>query len=564
MIAERTSPADGANEVSAAALSLDEQARMVRALRSQLSAEQGCEVLLIETHISFVLVGTDYAYKIKKALKNAFLDQSTLALRRHACEEELRLNGRLAAGLYLGVVEIGGSVATPLLNGCGRVIECAVKMRAFDQAGLWDRLATRRTLRAAHLDELARVLAPVHAAAAVADPAARLGSPEQVRAPLIDSLDDIDRLLRAPADRKRLRQLRAWEAAAFWRLAPALSERLGAGRVRECHGDLHLGNVTLIDGRTTVFDGIEFNDDFRWIDVMSDVAFMAMDLHAHGLSRLAHRFVNAYLEHSGDYDGVRVLHYYLVHRALVRAKVELLRGAQVAAAAPEAAQHSTAASHYLELALRCSRPASPLLMLTHGLSGSGKTTLTQGLLESSGAIRIRADVERKRLAGLPALARSDSPSGSPPFSGLYSAEMTAVTYARLLELAGPVLAGGHHAILDATYLRRSQRDAARCWARTRHVPLLVLDFDADVEVLRQRVRQRAAEAADASEADEAVLAAQMRSAEPLQADELGAVFQCRPLPESARSVDGEVQADWAPLLERLSLDGGCVADFSMP
>jgi uncharacterized protein len=531
-------------------LSLADQTRMVQALRGALAAGQGRAPLLIETHISFVLVGAAHAYKIKKALRNPFLDQSTLALREHACREELRLNGRLAPALYLGTVAISGSADAPLLEttGKGPIIDCAVKMRAFAQDGLWDRLAAHHALSAAHVDELAHVLVPVHAAAAVADPQGRLGSPLQVRQPVLDSLADLDRLVQSPQDRSALRQLRSWEAESYARLAPALAERLADGRVRECHGDLHLGNVTLIDGRTTVFDGIEFNDDFRWIDVMSDVAFMAMDLLAHGLPRLAHRFVNAYVELSDDHNGVRVLGYYRVHRALVRAKVEQLRCAQYEPASAEAAAHAAVASRYLALALRLCLPTQPALLLTHGFSGSGKTTLTQGLLEATGAIRIRADVERKRLAGLAAHARSDAALQV----GLYSAAMTQATYARLLELAAPVLDGGHHAILDATFLHRAQRDAARQWAAARRVPCLMLDFDGDAELLRERVRERAGRGADASDADEAVLAAQMRSAEPLGADELGDAVRCRPLPPAARAGDGEPQADWSALLQRLA------------
>ena len=527
-------------------LTLADQTRMVQALRRALAAAQGTLPLLIETHISFVLVGAGDAYKIKKALSNPFLDQSNLALREHACREELRLNGRLAPALYLGVVAVTGSAGAPVLGGDGAAIDCAVHMRACAQEGLWDRLAQRHALDAAQVDELADVLAPVHAAAAVADRHGRLGSPLQVRAPLLDSLADLERLVRTPQDRSRVRQLRDWEAAAYARLAPALTERLAQGRVRECHGDLHLGNVTLIDGRTTVFDGIEFNDDFRWIDVMNDVAFMAMDLQAHGLPRLAHRFVNRYVELSGDHDGMRVLGYYLVHRALVRAKVELLRSAQAGQAGTEAASHVHTASHYLELALQLCLPLQPALLVTHGLSGSGKTTLTQGLLEAVGAIRIRADVERKRVAGLQADARS----GSALHADLYSEAMTQATYARLLKEAEPVLNGGRHAILDATYLRFEQRDAARRWAAARRVPFFILDFEADAELLRERVRARAARGADASEADEAVLAAQMRSAEPLRADELGAVVRCRPLPPQAGS--GEPQADWSALRRRLA------------
>lgn len=515
-------------------ISLEHQAAMVRKLQQMLAAQQDEPATLLETHISFVLVCGGHAYKIKKALATPFLDQSTLALRQRACDEELRLNRRLAPRLYLAAVPVTGTADNPAFAGQGDVIDVAVKMRAFAQDGLWDAMATHGQLGAAQVDELVRVLAGFHAAAAVADPGGRLGSPGQVRAPLRESLDELEALAGPASGAGRLAPLRSWEAAAFERLRPVMARRLAQGRVRECHGDLHLGNVTVIDGHSTVFDGIEFNDDFRWIDVMSELAFMAMDLHAHGLPQLAHRFVNGYLEQCGDYDGVQVLDYYLVHRALVRAKVHWLRAAQCAA--PEAAGAERAAGErYLDLALRFSRRdrAKAVLMLTHGFSGSGKSTLTQELLETLGAIRIRADVERKRLAGLRPLDR-----GAPT---LYEPAMTAATHAQLGRLAAVVLQSGYHAIVDATFLQRGQREAARQLAAHQGVRCAVLDFDASTALLRQRLRERAARGADASDADEAVLAAQMRTAEPLQDDESMPVFR-----------RGPADAGWAPLLQWLA------------
>ncbi len=494
-------------------LVLPEQRQLVEALRHALpGAAPGQAAELIETHISLVLVGGEHAYKIKKAVQPGFLDYSTLALRHHWCDEELRLNRRLAAALYLGVEPITGTPAAPAFGGDGPVIDYAVKMRAFDQHGLWDRMARRGALRGAHVDALVAVLCPFYEAAAVAAPGGRLGTPAQVRAQLVDSLDAIEPGLADTADRHVLRGLRRWEQQTFTALEPVFAERLALGRVRECHGDLHLGNVTQIDGRVTVFDGIEFNDDFRWIDVASELAFMAMDLHAHGLPALAHRLVNGYFEHGGDYAGAHVLRYYLVHRALVRAKVAQLRAAQAgadrAAATADLRRHLALAAHF-------SAPVAPALMLTHGFSGSGKTSGTQALLEAQGAVRIRSDVERKRLAGLGALARSHSAPGG----GLYGADTTAATYARLETLAVPVLRGGFSVILDATYLRRAQRDSARRLAAAQGVPLSILHFDAAPGLLRERLRQRAAAASDASEAGTAVLELQIRTAEPLQDDE---------------------------------------------
>jgi uncharacterized protein len=527
-----------------AELNLDGQTRMVRALQQRLGQRHGRSVALIETHISFVLVCGRDAYKIKKALKTSFLDQSTLARRQQACKEELRLNRRLAADLYLGMVPITGALDAPEIDGAGAEVDCAVHMRAFAQEGLWDRLAADHALRAPHVDELVHILARFHDRAAVSG---SVGSPAQVRAPMLETLDDLERALGSAEDRSSLAELRAFEAAAFSRLRSAMDQRVARGRVRECHGDLHLGNVTSIEGHAVVFDGIEFNDDLRWIDVMSEVAFMAMDLHAHGLPTLAHRFVNGYLEASGDYDGLRLLRYYIVYRALVRAKVALIRAAQ---AATEANLQHAAARRYIALALRFSRSigsvAAPALLITHGYSGSGKSTLTQPLLEVLGAIRIRADVERKRCSGLSPLDRSGAQLGS----ALYRPEMTATTYARLRRHAAVALGAGFPVILDATFLSRAQRVAARRVADRCGCRFVILDFDVGADLLRQRVRQRAANGADPSDADESVLAQQMRTAQPLRADELAAVFPCG----AAASAPEPARADWTSLLKQLAVN----------
>ena len=521
-------------------LTLPEQTRMVEFLQRSLRAQTGAEVLMIETHISFVLVASDFAYKFKKAIDPGFLDFTTLARRRHFCDEELRLNRRLAPALYLDVVPVTGSLDAPRLAGTGAVIDCAVRMRPFAQDALWDRIAARGALQASHVDALIGPLCDFHGAAAVADATGALGTAAQVRAQMLDNLAALETLLTGGNDRARLDTLRRWEGKAFAALQGAFAERLHAGRVRECHGDLHLGNVAQIEGRPTVFDCIEFNDEFRWIDVMSDLAFLAMDLQAHSRADLAHRVVNAYLERSGDHAGARVLRYYTVHRALVRAKVAGLRAAQQAlpAAAP--------AHAYLELALAAARAPAPALLITHGPSGSGKTTLTQGLVEALGAIRLRADVERKRLFGLDALARS----GAALNGGPYSSEATRATYARLCELARPALEGGYNVVLDATFLHREQRDSARRLAAALGLRFVILDFTVDEAVLRERVRQRAARADDASEADLAVLAAQLRDAEPLGADERAVVLECRSLSVLA---DGTPQADWSALRPLLGM-----------
>lgn len=515
---------------------------MLTALAAGLSAAAGAAPRRIETHISVVLVHGDWAYKFKKALKTAFLDQSTLAQRQQACAEELRLNRRFAPALYVGVVPVTGTLAQPALGGDGPLLDVAVKMRAFDGAGLWDRLAAQGHLGPEHVDELAGVVARFHDGAARADPAGRRGSPAQVRAMVLDNLDELDALCRGAGARAALRVLRRAEAGAFEHLAPQMARRLAQGEVRECHGDLHLGNVVQLAGHVTLFDGIEFNEDWRWIDPVDELAFMAMDLQAHGQAPLAHRFVNAYLQQRGDYEGLRLLPYYKAHRALVRAKVAWLQAAQPGASEGRGA---CTARRYLALARAVCTRRRPALFITHGLSGSGKTTWTQSLLETAGAVRLRADVERKRLAGLAPLAGSASPVGA----GLYGPAMTAATYSRLLALAAPVIDAGCHAILDATYLHCEQRAAARHWAAARGLPFVLLHFDVTPRVLRQRLHKRAARGGDVSEADTQVLDAQLRTAEALQADERASVYTVPAGPPP----DGPVAAAlaWAPLLEGL-------------
>ncbi|MBL8324768.1 MAG: AAA family ATPase [Rubrivivax sp.] len=562
-------PSDLDKTKQAVELTAGEQVQLVQACLARWRAAGDAPPRHVETHISHVLLLGGQAYKLKKVLATSFLDQSTLALRRRACGEELRLNRRLAPDLYLDVVEVTGSIERPCLGGPGPVLDAAVKMRVFDEAKLWDRLAGRGALQATDIDDLAERVARFHAQCAAAPLDGRFGAPALARTALLDSLRD----LREQADRcgwpaagsaelAALRDLAAWEPGAFRQAAPAMTERLSAGRVRECHGDLHLGNVAREGAHALVFDGIEFNDAFRWLDVMDEAAFMTMDLHAHGLPALGHRFLNAYLEHGGDYDGLRVLGYYLVHRALVRAKVAQLRAAQVQGTgsgtgsgnhAGNAAQDEALASaaRYLHAAVALARARQPTLFITHGLSGSGKTTLTQGFVEAGGAVRVRADVERKRLAGLQPLQASRSLPGE----GLYTPAMNEATQARLLECATVGLQGGWPVLLDATFIRRQARDQARACARQHGVPFVILRFTAEPQTLRARIRQRRAAGLDASEADEAVLESQMLALEPLQPDERAHTVEVTAA-DAPGAAGCAPAVDWARLLAHLPAGRG--------
>ena len=513
------------------------QRHSVEALRRRLGAE------LIETHLSYVLLAGSDAWKIKKALDLGFADFRTLAQRRFYCEEELRLNRRTAPQLYLQVLPLTGTPRQPAIGGSGPAIDWVLHMRAFAQDGLWDRLAAQGRLGPAQVDALVEPLCTLHDTAAVAGGDSAYGTPQHLRAPMSDNLRTLDALFRGGNERAALQLLRDWEAQAFAALQEVFAQRRDTGRVRECHGDLHLGNITQLDGRPLLFDCLEFSADLRWTDVYSDLAFMTMDLRAHGLDALSHRFANAYVERSGDAGGLRVRRYYEVHRALVRAKVAALRAAQLGDA-DDAARR--ALRRYLQVALQASRPGAPVLMLTHGLSGSGMTAATQGLLEASGAIRFRADVERKRLFGLDALQRSDAARQAL----LYSSQAGRATHARLFERATVALQGGYSVILDATFLAREPRQQARALAAQLGVRFVMLHFEAQPGTLRERVRQRAQRGDDASDADLAVLESQLAHAQPLQPDECEGLVR---IDAEAELQEPAAAARWLPRLQELGL-----------
>jgi hypothetical protein len=511
-------PAREHDSTRAAATGTEDLDRLIAALREPARyAHAVGRVELLQTHISCILLAGDYAYKIKKPVNLGFLDFSTLAARRHYCEEELRLNRRTAPGLYLDVLAIGGSASAPVIGGGGAAIEYALRMRRFGQDDLLDRMARSGTLAPAHIDALARGLAAFHGQIARAGADDAYGSPQRILAPALQNFEQMLPLMSAKTDIALLARLRDWTVREHAALAAAFEARKRDGWVRECHGDLHLGNIALLEGVPTPFDAIEFNPDFRWTDVMNEIAFLAMDLFDHRLPRLAYRFLNAYLEQTGDYAGLLVLRYYLVYRALVRAKVACMRAHQTGIAAQAKSEIEQEQRRHLQLAEHLAAPAHPALLIMHGLSGSGKTTIAQDLLEALGAVRLRSDVERKRLHGLAPQAHSDSA----PDAGMYTPAASERTYARLAELTRALLAARCPVIVDAAFLKRAQRDRFVALAREAGARFLVAACTAPAQTLRARVAARMREARDASEAGLAVLERQFATAEPLAPDEAG-------------------------------------------
>lgn len=489
------------------------------------------EIEMLETHISWVILAGDFAYKLKKPVDLGFLDFSTLEKRRFYCEEELRLNRRLAPEIYLDVIAITGTPEHPVLGGSGPAIEYAVKMRRFSQKNLFSTLLQRNGVAPRHIDTLAGEVAGFHIAIPRAAADSPFGTPDAVLGPALENFSQIRPLLGNPADISRLDTLADWTKREFAKHREDFVARKNNGFVRECHGDMHSGNMVLPDETVLIFDCLEFNPNLRWVDVLSEAAFVMMDLMAHHRPDFAWRFINAYLGLTGDYAGLPVLRFYLVYRAMVRAKVAAIRASQ------SGLQNDWPAyAAYIGLAGSLALPARPALAITHGLSGSGKTTVTQQLLEKLDAIRLRSDVERKRLFGLAPLDKSGSGIGS----GLYTQEAGERTYARLAQLARMIVEAGFPTIVDAAFLKQRQRNVFRVLAGEMDTPFVILDFYAAPDTLRERVAHRVQTGNDVSEATLAVLEHQFTTQEPLAETETDYVI----------SIDTEDQQTDADTLAR--------------
>ncbi|MGF1514545.1 MAG: AAA family ATPase [Elainellaceae cyanobacterium] len=439
-------------------------------------------IQLVQTHISYVLLTGEYAYKVKKPLDFGFLNYSTLDLRQQFCHEELRLNQRGAAEIYLEVLPITQRGAQYQLGGEGEAVEYTVKMRQFPQDTLLRRYFERGELTPEMLRELAQVIADFHRASPSSDYVRSFGEISQIRQSIDENYSQTEQYIGGPQTQQQFDETRAYTDRFFETQQALFKARIDRGWIRECHGDLHLNNICYWRDKYLLFDCIEFNEPFRFVDVMFDIAYIVMDLEAGDRPDLSTLFLNAYVEQTGDWEGLLVLPLYVSRQSYVRAKVTsfLLGDPSVPEAEKQAAEKT--AARYYRLAWRYTQPRQGKLTLMSGLSGSGKSTVGRGLAAHTGAVQIRSDALRKHLGGMPLNARGGD--------SLYTPEMTQKTYARLADLAFKLIDAGYSVILDAKYDRVAQRSPVVAQAESQQVPLQIIYCDAPPTIRGDRIRGR--------------------------------------------------------------------------
>lgn len=467
-------------------------------------------VELIETHISQVFLTGQYAYKIKKPVNFGFLDFSELKRRKFYCEEELRLNGRLAPDVYLDVIPITRSDNSIKFNGDGDIIEYAIKMKQFPQQGLLSHLVEKDQLTKEQITELAEVIAEFHQNIEKLGNSSDIGTASEILKPVNHNFEILQPLLDA-AQQEKLNKIRKESLSLHQQIKTFLEERKQLGFIRECHGDLHLGNIALINNHVTAFDGIEFNDSFRWIDTISEIAFLTMDLDDHQQSTYATIFLNHYLEITGDYEGLTTLTFYKIYRAMVRAKVVGLRRTQLKSDCDEYNQDTKELNNYLQLAERYCNTEKGNIIITHGISGSGKSWLATRLRNQIRAIHISSDRERKRRY---MNTKTD----------LYSQETTDKVYHSLAKISEHIIESGYNALVDATFLNPEYRHQFEQLATKLNCKLIILNCKTDKSLLEARIKKRRIDNNNLSDADISIMHKQLESYLPLQENELNHVI----------------------------------------
>jgi uncharacterized protein len=445
---------------------------------------------IIQTHASYVFLTGEYAYKLKKHVDFGFFDYSTLVKRKYFLELELKLNKNIAPELYLAVIPIVEQDNNLTLGGEGEIVEYALQMRQFSQENLFTNLLAANKLSSDRLRELGKLVAHFHQTADTNEYVSSFGTVAQIRVAIAQNYQQTQKYLGIVQTQTQLAATKEYTDYFLSEREDLFDNRIKQQKIKECHGDLHLKNICLWQNKIQLFDRIEFNESFRFVDTFYDIAFTVMDLDARSKPDLANVFLNSYLEYTGDWTGLLLLPFYLCRQAYVRAKVNsfLLDDPEVSLTNKEQAKKT--ASDYYRQAYQYTQTKPGNLILMSGLSGSGKSTVAQYLAQKQGAIHLRSDAVRKHLAGIPI--------DEPGQDNLYSTEMTEKTYTRLLELGLLLAKEGFTIILDAKYDRLLQRQTAISQANNQHIPIKIIQCNAPVSILRDRLNKRQGDISDAT------------------------------------------------------------------
>lgn len=515
-MADMNAPLDDTQETAARVRHALGQARTFNRSPHHLATPLTEPVEVCETHISWVALAGNYAYKLKKPVHFDFLDYSTLERRRVDCEFEVTLNRRWAPELYLGLSELVQTTAGLFFDVPGQVVEYAVRMRRFSRAEQLDSLLIRKAISSAELGRFGEFIALIHSQVS------------NTQTPKVDPREMLRRALQAIEGLRDHRPSNSLDELAHWLrtewqgISGLLQRRSDHGRVVECHGDLHCGNVVRIAGRLIPFDGIEFDRSLRCIDVASDIAFLIMDLLAKDRPDLAAEFLTAWLEHALDYEAVQPLGFFIVYRALIRALIGELRAHQLDSTQSE--ERRRIATPYLRFARDWPHRPKGSVVLMHGFSGSGKSVLAAGLVSALPAVRVRADALRK------------SPFAAAAPEGRYAAATIVRAYQQMGAVTRSLACAGFNVVVDATFLDPDQRKAFASLCHEFGGTIAIVSCTAPHAVLEGRLRLRRD---DPSDATQAVLALQLSQYSPLDAAELAVTVTVN----TATSVDVAAVAD---------------------
>jgi uncharacterized protein len=447
-------------------------------------------IQMMQTHASIVLLTGDFAYKLKKPVNFGFLDYSTVAKRQHFCNEELRLNQRGARALYVEVVAIAHQDDRYHFGSDGEIVDYAVKMVQFPQENLLSNMFATGTITTTDIEEMGRVVAEFHSRAQTDDYISSFGQVDRVKVSIDDNYRQTEKYIGRAQTQQHFTETQAYTDRFLTDYSALFLDRIAGRFIRECHGDLHLRNICRWHDQILLFDCIEFNEPFRFVDTMYDVAFAVMDLEARGRKDLANRFLNTYAEQTGDWAGLQVLPMYLSRQAYVRAKVTSFLLDDAGVSDEERAAAAQAAGEYYRQAWEYTRSRQGRIIMLSGLSGAGKSTVGKHLAQLLGGVQIRSDAVRKHLGGIPLSSKGDS--------SLYTPEMTANTYQRVLDLGVKLATQGWTVILDAKYDRQSLRGAVIDLATDRGISVQIIYCTAPEQVLRDRLVHRTGDIADAT------------------------------------------------------------------